>query len=105
MASGLTDHVWSIGEVLRYKWHLCRGSNRNDVDDQKSSQSKHYADQRQSFRLRIRPLVRLRKGSCARPPVSGALPSVEEAFLGMTLFLFYTFVFVELSVLFQRLRN
>jgi hypothetical protein len=63
MASGLTDHVWSIGEVLRYKvaptpW----------VEPKRRGRPKKQAEQtvmptkRQSFRSRVRPLVRLRKG-------------------------------------------
>jgi hypothetical protein len=63
MASGLTDHVWSVGEVLRYKvtpspW----------VEPKRRGRPKKQAEQtvmptkRQSFRPRVRPLVRLRKG-------------------------------------------
>src|SRR3989454_1948272 len=63
MASGLTDHVWSIGEVLRYKvapspW----------IEPKRRGRPKKQAEQtvipskRQSFRSRVRPLLRLRKG-------------------------------------------
>src|SRR6266699_1074416 len=63
MASGLTDHVWSICEVLRYKvvpspW----------VEPKRRGRPKKQAEQtvvptkRQSFRPRFLPLVRLRKG-------------------------------------------
>src|SRR2546422_4092680 len=63
MASGLTDHVWSICELLRYKvapspW----------VEPKRRGRPKKQAEQtvmpskRQSFRSRVRPLVRLRKG-------------------------------------------
>jgi transposase-like protein/IS1 family transposase len=63
MASGLTDHVWSIGELLRYKvapapW----------IEPKQRGRPKKQAEQtviptkRQSFQPRVRPLVRLRKG-------------------------------------------
>ncbi len=63
MASGLTDHVWSICELLRYKvvpspW----------VEPKRRGRPKKQAEQtvvptkRQSFRPRFLPLVRLRKG-------------------------------------------
>ena len=63
MASGLTDHVWSIGELLRYKvapapW----------IEPKRRGRPKKQAEQtvmptkRQRFRSRARPLVRLRKG-------------------------------------------
>jgi hypothetical protein len=63
MASGLTDHVWSISELLRYKvapapW----------VEPKRRGRPKKQAGQtvmptkRQSRRPRGRPLVRLRKG-------------------------------------------
>jgi hypothetical protein len=62
MASGLTDHVWSLCELLRYKvapspW----------VEPKRRGRPKKQAEQtvmptkRQSFRSRVRPLVRLRK--------------------------------------------
>jgi hypothetical protein len=63
MASGLTDHVWSIGELLRYKvapspW----------VEPRRRGRPKKLAEQTvrlttpQSCRSRGQPLVRLRKG-------------------------------------------
>src|SRR5438876_3505053 len=63
MASGVADHVWSISELLRYKvapspW----------VEPKRRGRPKKQAEQtvmptkRQSFRSRVRPLVRLRKG-------------------------------------------
>jgi len=63
MASGLTDHVWSICEVLRYKvvpspW----------VEPKRRGRPKKQGEQTvmptkcQSFRSCSRPLVRLRKG-------------------------------------------
>ncbi len=63
MASGLTDHVWSIGELLRYKvtpspW----------VEPKRRGRPKKQAEQTvmptkcQKPRPRFRPLVRLRKG-------------------------------------------
>jgi transposase-like protein len=63
MASGLTDHVWSVFELLRYKvapvpW----------VEPKRRGRPKRQAEQTarptkpQSLRLRSRPLVRLRKG-------------------------------------------
>src|SRR5258708_6962744 len=70
------------------KWHLCRGSNRNDVDDQKSSQSKPLC----------RPNVRASDcvfglwfvfagGPCARPPDSGALPCGSTCLVFICFFL------------------
>jgi len=63
MASGLTDHIWSIGELLRYKvapspWiePKRRGRPRKQVEQTVM------LTKRQSFRPRVRPLVRLRKG-------------------------------------------
>src|SRR2546428_11577987 len=57
------------------KWHRRRGSNRNDVDDQKSRQSKP------SCRPNVRASDRVfglwfvfARGSYARPPVSVAVP-------------------------------
>ncbi len=63
MASGLTDHVWSIGELLRYKvapspW----------VEPKRRGRPKKQGEQTvmptkcQNFRPRSRPLLRLRKG-------------------------------------------
>ncbi len=63
MASGLTDHVWSVCELLSYKvapspW----------VEPKRRGRPKKQAAQtvlptkHQSFRPRLRPLVRLRKG-------------------------------------------
>ncbi len=63
MASSLTDHVWSICELLRYKvaptpW----------IEPKRRGRPKKQAEQTvmltkpQSFRSRVRPLVRLRKG-------------------------------------------
>src|SRR2546429_8324449 len=59
------------------KWHRRRGSHRNDVDDQKSRHTKP------SCRANVRASDRVfglwfvfARGSCARPPVSGALPQV-----------------------------
>jgi IS1 family transposase len=63
MASGLTDHVWSIGELVRYKvapepW----------VEPRRRGRPKKQAEQRvlpttpQSCRSPVGPLVRLRKG-------------------------------------------
>src|SRR5437773_9743294 len=60
------------------KWHRRRGSNRNDVDDQKSRQSKP------SFRANVRASDRVfglcfvfARGSYARPPVSVAVPGKQ----------------------------
>ncbi len=72
MASGLTDHVWSICELLRYKvvpspW----------VEPKRRGRPKKQAEQaviptkRQSFRPRFRP----RKGVLCSTPVSVALPN------------------------------
>jgi transposase-like protein/IS1 family transposase len=63
MASGLTDHVWSIGEVLRYKvapspWVEPKRRGR----PQKQPEQTVMPAKRQRFRPRVRPLVRLRKG-------------------------------------------
>ena len=63
MASGLTDHVWSIGEVLRYKvapspWVAPKRRGR----PKKQAEQTVMLTKRQSFRSRVRPLVRLRKG-------------------------------------------
>jgi hypothetical protein len=63
MASGLTDHIWSIGELLRYKvapapW----------IEPKRRGRPRKQAEQTvmpktcQSFQPRVRPLVRLRKG-------------------------------------------
>ncbi len=63
MAAGLTDHVWSVFELLRYKvapapW----------VEPKQRGRPKKQAEQtvvptkRRSLRPRFRPLVRLRKG-------------------------------------------
>jgi IS1 family transposase len=67
MAASLTDHVWSICELLSYRiaplpWvaPVKRGRPKKNVVPIK--------------RARIRPLVRLRQGGYARPPVSGVLP-------------------------------
>src|SRR6266566_3156419 len=63
------------------KWHRRRGSNRNDVDDQKSRQSKP------SCRANVRASDRVfglwfvfARGSYARPPVSVAVPNSETPF-------------------------
>jgi hypothetical protein len=64
MASGLTDHIWSVCELLSYKvapapW----------VEPKRRGRPKKQVEQtvmpskRQSFRSRVRPLVRLRKGA------------------------------------------
>src|SRR6266699_1415767 len=63
MASGLTDHVWSICEVLRYKvapspWVAQKRRGR----PKKQAHQTVMPSKRQSFRSRVRPLVRLRKG-------------------------------------------
>jgi len=63
MASGLTDHVWSIGELLRYKvapspW----------IEPKRRGRPKRRAEQTvipttcQKPQSRFRPLVRLRQG-------------------------------------------
>src|SRR5947199_6043683 len=63
------------------KWHLRRGSNRNDGDDQKSRPSKP------SGRANLRASDRVfglwfvfARGSYARPPVSVALPRISALF-------------------------
>jgi hypothetical protein len=63
MASGLTDHVWSIGELLHYKvapspWVAPKRRGR----PKKQAEQTVMLTKRQSFRSRVRPLVRLRKG-------------------------------------------
>jgi IS1 family transposase len=63
MASGLTDHVWSLGEVLRYKvapapWIEPKRRGR----PRKLTEPTVKLTKRQRFRPRLRPLVRLRKG-------------------------------------------
>jgi hypothetical protein len=63
MASGLTDHVWSICELLRYKvapspWIEPKRRGRPT----KQAEQTVMLTKRQSFQLRLRPLVRLRKG-------------------------------------------
>jgi|SRR2546421_12899513 len=67
------------------KWHLRRGSNRNDGDDQKSRPSKP------SGRANLRASDRVfglwfvfARGSYARPPVSVALPIKEDHFFFLT---------------------
>jgi hypothetical protein len=63
MASGLTGHVWSVFELLRYKVVP-----EPLVEPKRPGRSKKQAEQtvipteRQSLRPRSRPLVRLRKG-------------------------------------------
>jgi hypothetical protein len=63
MASGLTDHVWSIGELLRYKvapspWVEPK---RRGLPKKQGAQTVRPTTC-QSFQSRLRPLVRLRKG-------------------------------------------
>ena len=63
MASGLTDHVWSIGELLRYKvapapWVEPKRRGR----PRKQGEQTAMPTKCQSFPPRSRPLVRLRKG-------------------------------------------
>jgi hypothetical protein len=63
MASGLTDHVWSICELLRYKvvpspWVEPKRRGRPT----KQAEQTVIPTKRQSSRPRFRPLVRLRKG-------------------------------------------
>ena len=63
MASGLTDHVWSICELLRYKvapapWIEPKPRGR----PKKQAEQTVMLTKRQSFQPRVRPLVRLRKG-------------------------------------------
>ena len=63
MASGLTDHVWSVCELLRYKvapspWVEPKRRGR----PKKQTEQTTIPTKQQSFRLRLRPLVRLRKG-------------------------------------------
>ncbi len=63
MASGLTDHIWSVCEVLSYK---VAPSPR--VDPKRRGRPKKQAEQivipikSQKPRSRLRPLIRLRKG-------------------------------------------
>jgi transposase-like protein/IS1 family transposase len=63
MASGLTDHVWSTCELLRYKvatspWVAPKRRGR----PKKLAEPTALSPKRQSFRSHSRPLVRLRKG-------------------------------------------
>src|SRR5947209_19578601 len=63
MASGLTDHVWSVCELLRYKvaplpWVAPKRRGRPP----KLAEPTVKPSKRQSFRSHVRPLVRLRKG-------------------------------------------
>jgi IS1 family transposase len=63
MASGLTDHVWSIGELLRYRvtpspWVAPKRRGR----PKKLAEPTALPAKRQSLQPRSRPLVRLRKG-------------------------------------------
>ncbi len=63
MASGLTDHVWSVCELLRYKvapapWVAPKRRGR----PKKQAEPTALPAKRQSLRPRSRPLVRLRKG-------------------------------------------
>lgn len=63
MASGLTDHVWSIGELLRYKvapvpWIEPKRRGR----PKKQPEQTVMLTKRQSCQPCVRPLVRLRKG-------------------------------------------
>ncbi len=63
MASGLTDHVWSICELLQYKvapspWIEPKRRGR----PKKQEEQTVMLTKRQSFQPRVRPLVRLRKG-------------------------------------------
>src|SRR5205814_9135257 len=63
MASGLTDHVWSICELLRYKvaplpWDEAKRRGR----PKKQAEQTVMPSKRQSFRSRDQPLLRLRNG-------------------------------------------
>ena len=63
MASGLTDHIWSVGELLRYKvapspWTLPKRRGR----PKKQAEQTVRPSKCQQPRSRLRPLVRLRKG-------------------------------------------
>ena len=63
MASGLTDHVWSICELVNYKvapslWVEPKRRGR----PKKQAELTAIPTKQQSFRLRLRPLVHLRKG-------------------------------------------
>jgi hypothetical protein len=63
MASGLTDHVWSVCELLRYKvapapWIEPKQRGR----PRKQAEQTVLLTKRQRFRPHVRPLVRLRKG-------------------------------------------
>ena len=77
MVSGLTDHVWSVGELLRYKvaplpWVEPKRRGRP------KKQAEHIVNptRRQQLLSRLRPLVCLRKGGYAQPPLSVALPGL-----------------------------
>jgi hypothetical protein len=64
MAAGLTDHVWSVGELLSYRipplpWVPPKRPHRRSIEQDGS----------------IRPRLRLRKG-CYAPPDSVALPYI-----------------------------
>jgi len=63
MAGGLTDHVWSVGELLRYKvaplpWVEPKRCGR----PKKTTEPTAISAKHQHLRPRSRPLVRLRKG-------------------------------------------
>lgn len=75
MASGLTDHVWRISDVLVYKvppssWVEPKRRGRPSTLTEPCPLS----IKQQYLPSRPPPLVRLRKGSYAQPPVSVALP-------------------------------
>jgi hypothetical protein len=63
MAAGLTDHIWSILEVLQYKvppspWIEPKRHGRPKMQTKQTA----IPTKRQSLHSRLRPLVRLRKG-------------------------------------------
>jgi hypothetical protein len=73
MAAGLTDHVWSICELLRYRVAPLRLSlNQRDADDQSNQLSR-------STLLATILSFAYERGFYARPPVSDIVGELLEA--------------------------
>jgi hypothetical protein len=63
MASGLTDHIWSFGELLRYKVAPAPWVQPKRRGPRPKQMAHHVEDAKQQRgSSRVRPLLRLRKG-------------------------------------------
>jgi hypothetical protein len=70
MASGLTDHVWSVRELLSYRVAPPRLSWHQNGEDDQASLSRHKASSRLHDRDRC---FACERGLYVRPPDNGVL--------------------------------